>query len=85
MDIKFLQQPTLEELIQEWWQTLDGCRSSHVIAAELVRKIETWLPSEQTYCGSQLPVDQEKEIDGYNQALQLIAQRLKRKKTNIVP
>lgn len=78
MDLRFLQQPSLEELIQEWWVTTDGCRSSHVIAAELVRKIENWLPSQQTYSGSQLPIDQEKEIDGYNQALLLIQQRLKR-------
>lgn len=83
MDIKFLLQPSLEELILEWWYTADACQSGPILANDLARKIEEWLPREQTYSGSQLRPEQECEIDGYNQAIRLIKQRARGKRVEV--
>lgn len=83
MDLEFLQQPTLEELLLKWWYTADACQSGPIVAGELARKIEEWLPREQTYSGSQLRPEDEIEIDGYNQALRLIKQRTRKRRVEV--
>lgn len=76
---------TLYEKIIDWWYTVDHCQSANILAYDLVRIVDDWLPKEQTYCGSQLPVNCELEIDGFNDALRVIRCRLKPPKYECYP
>ena len=78
--LKFEMGKTLEELITRWWRDVFGGINSHwdmeTAIADLVDRIQLWLPKEQSAEGSQ-NVDTMLLVDGFNDAIAKIKSKLR--------
>ncbi len=78
--LKFEMGKTMEQLVERWWQDVFIGINSHwdmgTAIADLVDRIQLWLPKEQSYEGTQ-NIDTVLQVEGYNDAITKIKSKLR--------
>ena len=75
-DLNQMNKSTLRELLLEWYYTHDAIQSGPDIVNEIIYIIKDWLPKLQSSNGSQNAYV-ECTVEGYNDAIKEILQKLK--------